>query len=89
MLTIKNLEITKELSRDERAAVRGGIGDQANATTQGNGQQMLAPVHVANGALFGAGSASIQVHSNPTQTATNDSDSYNFKGLGLYYPFFN
>jgi hypothetical protein len=83
-LTIKDLSATKELDGKAMSAVRGGLGDQSNATGQSNFQQMFAPVSVANGASFSGGPVIFQVDSNPIQTATNDSTSSNDKGAWLY-----
>ena len=47
---------------------------------------MFAPVTVGNGSLIG-GPANIQVDSNPTQTASNDSTSTNFKSLDWFAPY--
>ena len=80
-LIIKDLSLDKELAGKEMAAVRGGIGDQANATGQSNLLAMLAPVSVGNGSSFSGGPVIFQVDSNPTQTATNDNTSTNTKSL--------
>lgn len=77
---IKDLALDKALDRKSMSAVRGGFFDQANATQQANFQSMFAPVSVANGANFaGSGPVIIQVDSNPTQNASNFSDSSNFQ----------
>jgi hypothetical protein len=83
VLTIKDLAHGKELDRKAMSAVRGGLGNQANATQQSNLLQMKAPVAVGNGTDI-CGPANFQVDSNPIQTATNDSTSTNFSGLGWY-----
>ena len=80
-LTIKDLSLDKELAAKEMSAVRGGIGDQANATGQSNILAMIAPVSVGNGSSFSGGPVIFQVDSNPTQTATNDNTSTNSKSL--------
>jgi hypothetical protein len=80
-LTIKDLSLDKELAAKEMSAVRGGIGDQANATNQSNILAMIAPVSVGNGSSFSGGPVIFQVDSNPTQTATNDNTSTNSKSL--------
>jgi hypothetical protein len=72
-LSTKDLSHAGELDRKAMSAVRGGVADQANATNQQNLQQMLASVSVGNGSAFGGGPATIQVESNPTQYAYNDS----------------
>jgi hypothetical protein len=76
-LSIKDLSRTDELDRRALSAVRGGVADLANATNQQNLQQMLAGVSVGNGSAFGGGPATLQVESNPTQYAYNDSYSRN------------
>jgi hypothetical protein len=79
-LTIKDLSTDKELDRKEMSAVRGGEGNQANGTNQGNFLGVIAPVSVANGAKFmGSGPVIIQVDSDVDQTGTNDSTSSNYK----------
>jgi hypothetical protein len=79
-LTIKELSANKELDRKEMCAVRGGQSDQANGTSQSNVLAAFAPVSVANGSKFmGSGPTTIQVHSDVDQTASNYSDSYNYK----------
>jgi len=86
-LMIKDLPLTEELGRKAMAEVRGGIGNQANATQQGNFQEMFAPVAVANGGNFaGSGPTNFQVTSNPTQDAWNYSDNSNNVGYG--YPYY-
>ena len=80
-LTIKDLSLDKQLAAKEMSAVRGGIGDQANATGQSNLLAMIAPVSVGNGSSFSGGPVIFQVDSNPTQTATNDNTSTNTKSL--------
>lgn len=72
-LSINDLSHADELDRKAMSALRGGVFDQANATNQQNLQQMLASVSVGNGSAFGGGPATIQVESNPTQYAYNDS----------------
>ena len=83
-LIIKDLSLDKELAGKEMSAVRGGIGDQANATGQSNVLAMFAPVSVGNGSSFSGGPVIFQVDSNPTQIATNDNTSTNAKSLDLY-----
>ena len=80
-LTIKDLSLDKQLAAKEMSAVRGGIGDQANATGQSNLLAMIAPVSVGNGSSFSGGPVIFQVDSNPTHTATNDNTSTNTKSL--------
>jgi hypothetical protein len=81
-LIIKDLALDKALDGKEMSAVRGGLGNQANATDQSNLLGLLAPVNVANGASV-SGPAIFQVDSNPTQTASNDNTSSNAKSLSL------
>ena len=83
-LTIKDLSLDKELAAKEMSAVRGGIGNQANAIGQSNALAMIAPVSVGNGSSFSGGPVIFQVDSNPTQTATNDNTSTNFKSLDWF-----
>ena len=83
-LIIKDLSLDKQLAAKEMSAVRGGIGDQANAIGQSNLMAMLAPVSVGNGSSFSGGPVIFQVDSNPTQTATNDNTSTNSKSFDLY-----
>ena len=83
ILKINDLSITKELDGKAMSAVRGGQGDQANATGQSNFLAMLAPVSVANGATFSGGPVIFQVDSNPVQTASNESTSTNSKSASF------
>jgi hypothetical protein len=87
-LTIKDLSTDKELDRKAMSAVYGGEGDQANGTNQSNVLAASAPVSVANGSKFcGTGPTTIQVHSDVDQTASNYSDSYNYKDVfGFGFP---
>ncbi len=80
-LTIKDLALDKKLDCKAMSAVRGGQGNQANATEQNNFLKMKAPVSVGNGSEIGGGPINFQVTSNPTQTGTNDSTSTNDKSL--------
>ncbi len=83
-LSIKDLEVSKELSCEERAAVRGG--SQGNAGVH-NILQMQ-NVHVPVAALTGAGSAqNVDVDVDASQDATiqthqNNGDRFSFL-LGL------
>ena len=87
-LLIKDLSATKELDGKAMSAVRGGIGDQANATNQSNIMAMFAPVSVGNGSSFGgSGPVTFQVTSNPTQTASNYNTTSNEKSLDLFAGF--
>lgn len=82
-LMIKDLSTSKELDAKAMSTVRGGQGDQANASGQSNFLAMLAPVSVANGANFSGGPVIFQIDSNPVQTASNESTSTNQKGVTL------
>jgi hypothetical protein len=79
-LMIKDLEITKELSREERAAVRGGSQGNAAVSTIGQLQNVLVPV----GAMSGPGAAqNVFVDVDASQDATidtrqNNGDKFNF-----------
>lgn len=84
-LIIKDLALDKALDGKSMSAVRGGNGNQANATGQSNVGALFAPVSVGNGSLIG-GPANFQVDSNPTQTLSNDSTSSNFKSMDWYTP---
>jgi hypothetical protein len=87
-LTIKDLALDNELGRKAMSAVRGGKSDQANGTNQLNVLEAIAPVDVANGAKFmGSGPTTIQVHSDVDQTASNYSDSYNYKDAFGFFGF--
>jgi hypothetical protein len=79
-LIIKDLSVTEDLDRKALSAVRGGLANQANGTSQMNTQAMFAPVKVANGSSFGYAPVNIQVDSYPTQYASNDSTSTNSQG---------
>jgi hypothetical protein len=78
-LTIKDLDIAKELSREERAAVRGGSQGNAAVSTIGQLQNVMVPV----AAMTGAGSASnVDVDVDASQDATiktyqNNGDRFN------------
>ncbi len=86
-LMIKDLSSTRELDGKAMSAVRGGLGDQANATQQSNFLAMFAPVAVGNGSTFSGGPVIFQVDSSPVQTASNESTSTNSKGATLYEKF--
>jgi hypothetical protein len=79
-LMIKDLALDKDLDHHTMSAVRGGLANQANGTSQSNCLEMFAPVSVANGSCFGGGPVNIQVDSYPTQTASNCSTSSNWQG---------
>lgn len=80
-LMIKDLDTAKELDRKAMSAVRGGNGNQANATQQANFAKMIAPVAVGNNSDILGGPVNFQVDSNPTQTLSNTSTSSNDKGI--------
>ena len=86
-LMIKDLSASYELDHKAMTAVRGGLGDQANGTSQSNVQSMVAAANVGNGSVFG-GPTTIQSDNTFTQTASNHSDSLNFKGLSIGYPWY-
>jgi hypothetical protein len=83
ILYVKDLSLDRDLTAPALAAVRGGNGNQANATDQSNFAAMLVPVAVGNGSTFSGGPVIFQVDSNPTQTLTNDSTSSNSKAFSL------
>ena len=86
-LIIKDLSASLELDRKALTAVRGGAGDQANGTSQANAQGMAASANVGNASLFG-GPATIQSDNTFKQAASNHSDSVNFKGVSIGYPYY-
>jgi len=81
-LTIKDLSVHHELDGKTMTAVRGGLGDQANGTSQMNVQSMTAMANVGNGSIFG-GPATIQSDNTFNQSASNFSDAQNFKALSI------
>ena len=85
-LMIKDLSASLELDRKAMTAVRGGLGDQANGTSQANVQTMAAAANVGNFSIFG-GPATIQSDNTFNQTATNYNDAVNFKDLSVGFPF--
>jgi hypothetical protein len=82
VLIIKDLTAAKDLDQKAMSAVRGGLGNQANATEQSNVMASFSPVEVGNGSKV-YGPATFQVDSNPTQTATNYNTSSNESGFSL------
>ena len=84
-LKIKDLSASVELDRAAMTAVRGGLGDQANGTSQSNVQNMAAVANVGNGSLFG-GPTTIQSDNTFTQSAYNESYAANFKGISIGIP---
>jgi hypothetical protein len=85
-LTIKDLSASVEIDRHALRAVRGGLGDQANATSQSNVQNMAAAANVGNGSIF-HGPATIQSDNTFDQYARNDNHAVNFKGLSIGLPY--
>jgi len=85
-LMIKDLSARHALDRQAMTAVRGGIGNQANGTSQSNDQHMAAAANVGNGSGF-CGPTSIQSDNTFTQDASNHSESLNFKGLSIAHPW--
>jgi hypothetical protein len=84
-LTIKDLSASRELDCKAMGAVHGGLGDQANGTSQSNVQTMVSAANVGNGSIF-AGPATIQSDNTFTQSAHNESYAENFKGFSIGYP---
>jgi len=84
-LKIKDLSTSVELDRAAMTAVRGGLGDQANGTSQSNVQNMAAAANVGNGSMFG-GPTTIQSDNTFTQSAYNESYAANFKGISIGIP---
>ena len=84
-MMIKDLSASLELDRKAMTAVRGGLGDQANGTSQSNVQNMAAAANVGNGSIF-VGPATIQSDNTFNQTATNYNDAFNVKELGILVP---
>jgi hypothetical protein len=83
-LTIKDLDIAKELSREERAAVRGGSEGNSAVSTIGQMQNVYVPVATLTG---GGSSSNTSVDVDASQyasmyTAQNNGDRFKFL-LGL------
>jgi hypothetical protein len=83
-LTIKDLDIAKELSCEERAAVRGGSQGNSAVSTIGQMQNVYVPVATLSG---GGSSANTSVDVDASQsasmyTAQNNGDRFKFL-LGL------
>jgi hypothetical protein len=79
-LTIKDLDIAKELSREERAAVRGGSDGNSAVSTIGQIQNVYVPVAAMTG---GGSSANTDVDVDASQyarmyTAQNNGDRLKF-----------
>jgi hypothetical protein len=84
-LTIKDLSTSVELDCQAMSTVRGGLGDQANGTSQTNAQTMVAAANVGNASMIG-GPTTIQSDNTFTQSAYNESYASNFKGISIGYP---
>jgi len=84
-LKIKDLSVSRELDCEALRAVRGGLGDQANGTSQSNVQNMVAAANVGNASMYG-GPATIQSDNTFTQSAYNESYAANFKGISVGFP---
>ena len=81
-LTIKDLSTSTELDGEAMSAVRGG---DANSAVQSILQAQDVLVPVANGAYFGAGSATnIDVDVDASQRASNRSSQFNGDTFGLF-----
>ena len=81
-LTIKDLSTSTELDCEAMSAVRGG---DANSAVQSILQAQDVMVPVANGSMFGPGSATnIDVEVDADQHATNRSYQYNGDSLGIF-----
>ena len=83
-LTIKDLAIAKELSREERAAVRGGSEGNGAVSTIGQIQNVYVPVATLTG---GGSSSNTSVNVDASQyasmyTSQNNGDRFKFL-LGL------
>jgi len=88
-LTIKDLSASHELDAKAMTAVRGGQDNQANGTSQLNGQGMATLANIANGSLVKGGPVTIQSDNTFDQTAHNTSYSANgdlFSIRGLAFP---
>jgi hypothetical protein len=82
-LTIKDLSTSIELDRAAMTGVHGGTS--ANSGTQAILQGQNVTVPVANGSMFGPGSATnITVDVDADQHASNSSYQYNGDSFGLF-----
>jgi hypothetical protein len=80
-LTIKDLAISKELSLEERAAVRGGVDDLGLVNNQGNVQV----VNLATTGPFVKGDGNLVMHDvTVDQTASNTATNTNAYGVSIY-----
>jgi hypothetical protein len=83
-LTIKDLSTSLELDRAAMSGVHGGTGG-ANSGVQTIGQVQQINVPVANGSMFGPGSATnIHVDVDADQHASNRSYQYNGDSFGIF-----
>ena len=83
ILTIKDLSTSTELDHSAMSGVRGGT--LANSGTQTIMQAQQVEVPVANGSMFGPGSATnITVDVDADQRASNSSHQYNGDSLGIF-----
>jgi hypothetical protein len=81
--TIKDLSTSIELDRAAMTGVHGGTNANSGVQTIGQIQQVNVPV--ANGSMFGPGSATnIDVDVDADQHATNRSYQYNGDSLGIF-----
>ena len=83
-LMISDLPVCKELDDQALCVVRGGQDNQANGTSQMNGQAMAAAANIGNGSIF-QGPATIQSDNTFTQTASNWSSTANYNGVSVVY----
>ena len=82
-LTIKDLSTSTELDCEAMSAVRGGTFANSGVQTILQAQDVLVPV--ANGSIFGAGSATnINVDVDADQHATNHSSQFNGDSFGIF-----
>jgi hypothetical protein len=86
-MNIKDLEVSKELTGEERAAIRGGNQGNSSVSTIGQMQNVFVPV----AAMTGAGSASnvdVDVHASQDatiQTHQNNGDRFSLLfGLPIF-----
>ena len=83
-LMIKDLEVAKELSREERAAVTGGSQGNAAVSTIGQLQNVYVPTLVASG----PGSAgNVDVDVDASQDATIDTYQNNGDKFKFAFPW--
>ena len=81
-LTIKDLSTSTELASEAMSAVRGGTFANSGVQSILQAQDVMVPV--ANGSMFGPGSATnIDVDVDADQHAKNRSYQYNGDSLGI------